>query len=74
MSFNKPNDGEHRSALQMIKNRKCRVQREETDFLRCKEDLITLRPGREYASLDAAIERLLQGHDSRIIRVRLPVQ
>ena len=33
-----------------------------------KEDLITLRPGREYAWLDAAIERFLNVCSGRVVR------
>lgn len=36
------------------------VYSEEAKFTLCKEDLITLRAGREHAWLDRAIERVLR--------------
>ena len=41
----------------------------ESCFIYEKEDLITLRPGREHAWLDGVIERLLQACRCRIITV-----
>jgi hypothetical protein len=37
-------------------------------WIRMKEDLVTLRPGREHAWLDAFIEHLLKALDCRMIR------
>ncbi|TKA82965.1 hypothetical protein B0A55_01562 [Friedmanniomyces simplex] len=39
------------------------VVQEELDFIRCKEDLITLRDGRESASFDGFVERCLNALD-----------
>jgi hypothetical protein len=40
-------------------------------YIYCKEDIITLKPGRETAWLDAFIEKGLQKLSSRFIRVRI---
>ena len=42
---------------------------EEMEFIYEKEDLVTLRPGREYAWLDGMIERAIQIFRCRIIMV-----
>jgi hypothetical protein len=40
-------------------------------YIYWKEDIITLKPGRETAWLDALIEKVLQKLSSRFIRVRV---
>jgi hypothetical protein len=40
-------------------------------YIYWKEDIITLKPGRETAWLDAFIEKVLQKLTSKFIRVRL---
>ena len=42
---------------------------EESEFVYEKEDLITIRPGREHAWLDSIIERILQYTRCRLTRV-----
>lgn len=44
---------------------------EESGFIYEKEDLITLRPGREHAWLDGLIERILQVFRCRLTMVSL---
>ena len=46
---------------------------EESGFIYEKEDLITLRPGREYAWLDGMIEHILQIFRCRLTMVSLTV-
>ncbi len=46
---------------------------QESDFIYQKEDLITLRPGREHAWLDGMIERILQIFRCRLTMVSLMV-
>ena len=43
------------------------------DFVNEKEDLVTLRPGRENAWLDAFVERMLKMCHCRVIEVCLLV-
>lgn len=45
---------------------------EESGFIYEKEDLVTLRPGREHAWLDGVIERTLQIFRCRLLRVSMP--
>lgn len=42
---------------------------EDMEFIYEKEDLVTLRPGREYAWLDGLLERMLQVLRCKLIRV-----
>lgn len=69
MSFNRPGNAEHRSALNYVEGL-VPVKEEESTFMYCKEDLITLRHGREYAWLDRIIERTLQFLHCRPLEVR----
>ena len=71
MSFNKPNDSEHRSTMAYIFNVEP-VHPTESAYLTHKEDLITLRPGREYAWLDAVIEKTLQWARCGLVKVEAP--
>lgn len=45
---------------------------EESGFIYEKEDLVTLRPGREHAWLDSVIEQTLQIFRCRLLRVSIP--
>ena len=57
-SFNRPTSREHRSVWNWLRN--CQpVFGAEQEFIACKEDLITLRSGREHAWLDSMIEMLI---------------
>jgi hypothetical protein len=44
------------------------VNDEDAEFILQKEDLVTLRPGREYAWLDSAIEKLLNICSGPLVR------
>ena len=52
-----------------MENKGGQLFKEESAFIYVKEDLVTLRPGREYAWLDGALEYLLQILRCRILRV-----
>lgn len=54
-----------------MENKGGQLFQEESGFIYLKEDLVTLRPGREYAWLDGAMEYLLQIFRCRILRVRI---
>ena len=43
----------------------------ESEFIYEKEDLVTLRPGREHAWLDGALERILQILRCKLLLVRI---
>ena len=59
MGFNKPSDSEHESVSKYLDHH-TPVKAEERTYVRFKEDLVTLRPGREHAWLDRAIETALR--------------
>jgi hypothetical protein len=65
--MNRPHDRDHRSVLNFITNNQPLVQGER-DFVRHKEDLVTLRGGRENAWLDAAIEAVLHWYPCRPLK------
>ena len=58
-AMNKPSNRDHRSVLQYIEDTGPLFDGED-DFIDRKEDLVTLRPGRECAWLDAFVERVLK--------------
>lgn len=75
--MNKPASRDYESLLNFMENgyelngESIRpLLKEDSKFLYQKEDLITLRPGRESAWLDASIERVLRMANSSPIRVR----
>lgn len=59
MAFNKPTASERGSVWSYLDNH-APVKPDECEYVNHKEDLVTLRPGREHAWLDRAIEQLLQ--------------
>lgn len=60
MNFNKPSNSEQQSVEAYLDNHKP-VKKDERAYAEFKEDLVTLRPGREHAWLDRMIEASLQG-------------
>lgn len=67
-SLQKPSDRDYRSVKRWVDgNRPLVVDEEES--IHCKEDLITLRRGRECAGFDGFMEMLLQKTNCRLIRV-----
>ncbi|KAI9653000.1 MAG: hypothetical protein M1821_007753 [Bathelium mastoideum] len=59
VSLNKPAMGDWRSIVNYIDDVKPQVL-DERSWIRHREDLVTLRPGREHAWLDASIEHILK--------------
>ncbi|EON69660.1 hypothetical protein W97_08941 [Coniosporium apollinis CBS 100218] len=72
VSLNKPSSAEYTSVERYLDNNNP-LQQEEASFVYHKEDLITLRPGREHAWLDAAVEKLLRWTHCNIIEVNYPI-
>ena len=70
MSFNKPTRSEHQSVQAFIFNSDP-IDQKESAYLDYKEDLVTLRPGREYAWLDTVIEKALRILRCRLVEVRI---
>jgi len=56
---NRPPQRDYNSVANFVRHKKPLVEGDD-DFIYRKEDLITLRPGRESAWLDAAVEKLLK--------------
>jgi hypothetical protein len=65
---NRPSSGEHHSVRNFINYRQPLVPSEQK-FIYCKEDLITLRPGREHAWLDSSMEKVLKWMRCDLIEV-----
>lgn len=59
MGFHRPSASEYESVSNYLNNIKP-VHRFERQYIRHKEDLVTLRPGREHAWLDRCIEYSLE--------------
>jgi hypothetical protein len=68
MSLNRPTSHEYTSVENFMNNEKP-VPRAQFSFVYHKEDLVTLRPGREHAWLDSQVEKLLKACDGRLVQV-----
>lgn len=68
VSLNRPADRDHTSVINFLQNRNPLFESEQS-FIYEKEDLITLRPGRETAFLDAFVERMLKWSNCKPIQV-----
>lgn len=58
MAFKRPSASEYRSVVNYLDNEKP-VTDDERSYILHREDLVTLRPGREHAWLDRSIENVL---------------
>lgn len=65
MSLQKPSNRDYESVRNFFRDLQP-IVREESNFIRCKEDLITLRSGREYAGFDTFVEACLSRLDKRL--------
>lgn len=72
-ALDQPSTRDYRSVLHFMENRGGQLFEEESAFIYEKADLVTLRPGREYAWLDGFIERILRTFRCKLTRVRLEV-
>ena len=70
MSMNKPSHREHASVREWLDNAKP-IAPAEQDFIHRREDLVTLRPGREHAFLDSFIELVIRRLRWKPVTVRL---
>ena len=68
-TLEKPSPRDYRSVLHFMENDGGQVCEEESGWVYDKEDLITLRPGREHAWLDGFLERMLRVCRCRLLRV-----
>lgn len=66
--MDRPSNRDYRSVLHFMENDGGQLFEEDMGFIYEKEDLITLRPGREYAWLDGLLERTLKVLRCRLIK------
>ena len=71
-AMDRPSGRDYRSVLSFMENDGGQLFEEDMAFIYEKEDLITLRPGREYAWLDGVLERTLKLLRCKVTKVRLP--
>jgi hypothetical protein len=67
VALSKPTTSEYTSVETFMNNEKPLVE-EEGSFVYRKEDLVTLRPGREHAWLDSTVEKALRTVDCSMIQ------
>jgi hypothetical protein len=68
VSFQRPTSRDYRSVRNWFHNVSPLVD-EEQEYILWKEDIVTLRHGREWANFDGIVEELLHKVDCRLIRV-----
>ena len=70
-AMDRPSNRDYQSVLSFMENDGGQLYEEDMEFIYEKEDLVTLRPGREYAWLDGLLERTLKVLRCRLIKVNL---
>ncbi|KAL8754705.1 MAG: hypothetical protein Q9199_004153 [Rusavskia elegans] len=68
-ALEKPSARDYRSVLHYMENDGGQMYEEEMSWIYDKEDLVSLRPGREHAWLDGMLERLLKVCRCGLVRV-----
>ena len=68
-ALDRPSIRDYRSVLHFMENDGGQLFKKDMEFIYEKEDLVTLRPGREHAWLDGFLERLLKVLRCRLIKV-----
>jgi hypothetical protein len=66
--FQKPSERDYKSVRTWVWNRKPLVEKEE-EFIKRKEDIVSLRSGREWSSFDGLVESTLRRFDCEPLRV-----
>ena len=69
VSFQRPTDRDYRSVRTWLHNLRPIVEQEE-GYIELREDIVSLRHGREWAGFDGMIESLLHKLNCKLIRVR----
>ncbi|KAL8903574.1 MAG: hypothetical protein Q9171_007361, partial [Xanthocarpia ochracea] len=67
-ALEKPSARDYRSVIHYMENDGGQVYEDEMSWIYDKEDLVSLRPGREHAWLDGMLERLLKVCRCRLVR------
>lgn len=70
-ALDRPSNRDYRSVLHFMENDGGQLFEEDMGFIYEKEDLVTLRPGREHAWLDGILERTLKVLRCRLIKVHV---
>ena len=70
-ALDRPSSRDYQSVLSFMENDGGQLFEEDMAFIYEKEDLVTLRPGREYAWLDGVLERTLKLLRCRLIKVSM---
>ncbi len=70
-ALERPSNRDYQSVLSFMEYSGGQLFEEDMEFIYEKEDLVTLRPGREYAWLDGLLERTLKVLRCRLIKVSL---
>jgi len=73
VAFNKPSETDYRNVRQYMSNNQPLVEEEGT-WTEWKEDIVTLRPGREHAWLDVGIERVFRFSHGTLIHKIIEVK
>ena len=68
-ALDRPSNRDYRSVLHFMENDNGQLFKKDMEFIYEKEDLVTLRPGREHAWLDGLLERMLKVLRCRLIKV-----
>lgn len=71
VSFQRPTDRDYRSVRHWFHNTAPLVD-EEQEYILWKEDIVTLRHGREWAGFDGWVEEILHKIDCPLVRVSNP--
>lgn len=66
-AMQRPSRRDYKSVRNWFQNNEPIIQ-QEMSFVRCKEDLVSLRTGREYAGFDSLVERCLSRLDSMLVK------
>lgn len=69
VAMNRPSMRDQLSVRNFMENRPCLTE-EEASFIYEKEDLVTLRPGRDFSAVDAFVERMLKIFHCRLLQVK----
>ena len=70
-ALDRPSNRDYRSVLSFMEYEGGQLYEEDMEFIYEKEDLVTLRPGREYAWLDGMLERTLKVLRCKLVKVSL---
>ena len=59
-ALDRPTTRDYRSVLHFMENDGGPLYKKESEFIYEKEDLVTIKPGRDHAYLDGILERILR--------------